>query len=315
MKPLKLIVGRHGRPSLKEVFQNIATDGVSLLFKSVRFNGFILREDFTNLLRRSKIRGVEKADCRNAIIIRWGTYCPIETDKNSIVYNQAENLKNCNDKAKARVIMGKAGINTPHTQLISDFLVNPMLHYPLIARPSHHGRGLHAWICNNKEEVRNTLNTKIKGYYVSEIFNKDQEFRVHCFMGKALAVMQKPRPTDNKIVWNRAQNDAPFENINWDNWDKAVVLESLKAITALGLDFGGVDVMRNSQTGEVSICEVNTAPTLNSSPYVCTRWSQAFKLLLTKQTRMEHWDYTKFEKASSLAWKNYQLEGRDKLNK
>lgn len=315
MKKLKLIVGRHGRPSLKEVFRNIASKTSELWIKSVRFEGFVLRNDFTNLARRIFLKGVKEADCKGAIVVRWGTYCPIETDSGSIVYNKAEDLKNCNDKAASRIIMGKAGIKTPHTQIISDFLDNPMLNYPLIARPSHHGRGKHAWICNNVEEVRATTRKKAKGYYVSEIFDKDEEYRVHCFMGKALAVMQKPRPEDDKIVWNRAQNDAPFEYIPWNEWDGEVVKEALKSIQALNLDFGGVDVMRNSKTGEVSICEVNTAPTLNSSPYVCKRWSQAFKLLESKQERMEHWDFTKFEKTSSLAWKNYQLKGEEKPKK
>jgi len=85
-----------------------------------------------------------------------------------------------------------------------------------------------------------------------------------------------------------------------------VLLEAIKAVKAVGLDMGGVDVMLKD--GVAYVLEVNTAPTLNTSPYVAKRWCMYWDWLFASETRKEHWDYTKFKKGSSLILKNYQLK-------
>ena len=91
--------------------------------------------------------------------------------------------------------------------------------------------------------------------------------------------LEKIAPKDGNIAWNRAQNDTdPFEYISWTEVDNQglmpVLLEGLKSVAALGLDFGGIDVMLFE--GEAYVLELNTAPTLNTSPYVAERWGKYF---------------------------------------
>lgn len=93
---------------------------------------------------------------------------------------------------------------------------------------------------------------------------KDVEYRVHVFRGTAIHVQQKRlrnglqndenrnqyiRNTANGWVFTIEHVECPIE----------VQEEAVKAVTALGLDFGAVDVAV-SKKQEVVIFEVNTAP-------------------------------------------------------
>jgi len=128
---------------------------------------------------------------------------------------------------------------------------------------------------------------------------------------KVLAVMEKVKPNNGNIAWNRAQNETePFIYVSWNQLDddklKNVLLEAIKAVEALELDMGGVDVMLKDDTAYV--LEVNTAPTLNSSPYVAKRWGLYWNWLLSSDVRRKKWNYNKLKKSKSLMWKNFQLE-------
>lgn len=63
----------------------------------------------------------------------------------------------------------------------------------------------------------------------------------------------------------------------------------------------------NKNLPRAVVCELNTAPTLNSTNYVLERWVKYFNKLANSETRIEHWDFEQFEKASSLAWKENQF--------
>lgn len=129
--------------------------------------------------------------------------------------------------------------------------------------------------------------------------------------GKALAVMRKPRPKDkNQLAWNRSINEDPFEYVNWNECNsdsiKNAILESNKAIKALGLDFGGVDVITYGKNAYV--LEVNTSPTLTSSEYVAERWGKYFDFLFSLDKRIHHLDLSRFKEGKSMIWKNSQLD-------
>ena len=118
--------------------------------------------------------------------------------------------------------------------------------------------------------------------------------------------MEKPAPSDkNTVAWNRAVVHEEWNAIPWSEYHYNACLEALKAVNALGLDTGGVDVMIRGD--EAKVLEVNTAPTLISSPYVSQRWAEAFDWLFT-EGKKEHWDFTKFKDSKSFAWKHSQLK-------
>jgi hypothetical protein len=54
------------------------------------------------------------------------------------------------------------------------------------------------------------------------------------------------------------------------------------------------------------VAEINTAPSY--TPYLISKYGAYFDKLFRTKGKLEPWDYTKFKKATSLGWKNKQLE-------
>lgn len=299
----KILVFKHGRPSMKVVWNKMENKNVSLNIKSSLFDGFVVREHGR---KKQKVKDLN-FNAENSVIIRWGNTVPINTNKQTIVYNKVEAIKISNSKGACRKFLQEKGVPVPKTWLSNEINQNTECIYPLIGRPEHHGQGRHFFVCKNLNEVKAAINKGCS--YFSEVYDKNREFRVHCFLGKVLAIMEKPKPEDNKIQWNRALNDAPFTVLDRKDWPKEVVLTALNAVKACGLDFSGVDIMANDQLEiKAVICELNTAPTLSSSEYVSDKYAAAFDLVTRHDKRVPHWDFQKFKKPESFAWKNFQLE-------
>ena len=102
----------------------------------------------------------------------------------------------------------------------------------------------------------------------TQYVNKRKEFRVHVCANKVFDVQQKVRSS-------RYQGVAGFEVRNTANGfifqrmgitvPDSAYFEAIKAITALGLDFGAVDVIWNESQDKAYVLEVNTAPGLEGS--------------------------------------------------
>jgi len=128
---------------------------------------------------------------------------------------------------------------------------------------------------------------------------------------KVINLLEKPKPANGAVAWNRALNHEMFENVRWDDYNVNVVKEALKACQALKADFSGVDVILDGN-GKAYVLECNSAPTLNSSEYSCTRYAKAFNLMFRSNEKIKHWDFTQFKKPASFAWKNFQLDSNDR---
>lgn len=116
----------------------------------------------------------------------------------------------------------------------------------------------------------------------TKLINKHKEYRVHVFQGKIIDFTQKKlkvgeaeKEGHNQFIRNTANG--------WIMAREGVVLpdnvaaEALKAVTALKLDFGAVDLCTN-KAGKVFVFEVNTAPgiegtTLEKYSKAITNWS------------------------------------------
>jgi len=97
----------------------------------------------------------------------------------------------------------------------------------------------------------------------TKYIKKDQEYRIHVFQGEAFFVQRKAR-----------KMDVPAEQVNWQVRNLAggfiyanqnvecpdvYKVEACKAIAALGLDFGAVDLITDKKTQLGYVLEVNTA--------------------------------------------------------
>lgn len=114
--------------------------------------------------------------------------------------------------------------------------------------------------------------------YVKAV-KKDKEYRVHVFQGNIIDFQLKKKKHNfeggingirnhtNGWVYTRSDVQLP----------ETVANESIKAVQALGLDFGAVDVCTD-RDGKVFIFEVNTAPGLHGT--TLQKYTEAIRSLL-----------------------------------
>lgn len=98
---------------------------------------------------------------------------------------------------------------------------------------------------------------------------KKAEYRVHVWGGEVIDMQQKKRRKD----FDKTKVDTKIRT--WDTgWvycrggikvPTVVVEEAKKAVTALGLDFGAVDIGFTESNGRATVYEVNTAPGLEGT--------------------------------------------------
>lgn len=309
MKNKIILTAKHGRPSLKLVYSTMSSG--TLIQRRQLFNKkrVLLRQyyrEFTNN-NSETLNKIPFFNAINSVVIRWGTREEFDTDNRTVVYNQSKAIAIATDKKLSRQTFIDNNVSTPVLVTPDNFNDS---YLPIIARPLVHSKGKNFVVLANRSDFENHYNRNNEGWYYSQFINKEREFRIHCAHSKVLAVMEKSNPNNGNIAWNRAQNDTePFEYVSWTQVDeqglKPVLEEAIKATAAVGLDMSGVDVMLCG--GTAYVLEVNTAPTLNTSPYVAERWGKYFDWLFRSETRREHWDISQFKKASSLIWKNAQL--------
>jgi glutathione synthase/RimK-type ligase-like ATP-grasp enzyme len=310
-----ILAGKDGRPSMKKVYSQMSSTSKLVVRRRItKKNKEWLRVYENHNTEAFAKRPITELSMAGQKVIRWGNRIEAETSENTVVYNRSEAIANATDKKLSRELFIKGKVRTPR-------LVNPNnvkdSDFPIIARPNRHAKGKNFIVLKNREDFLAHYRIHAQqGWYYSEFINKTAEFRVHCAHGKVLAVMQKT-PGGDKIAWNRAQTGEPFTKVDQADYPFSVCFQALKAVQTLGLDFAGVDVMQIMEKNKPQgyVLEVNTSPTLNSSDWVSSQYAKYFDWLNRRDGRREHWDYTKFEKASSFAWKQFQLMDETNPNK
>jgi len=104
--------------------------------------------------------------------------------------------------------------------------------------------------------------------YVKYI-KKQDEYRVHVFDGKVIDVQQKrkKREVNNDEVDYQVRNHANGwvycrDNLNYP---PSILSDATSAVAALGLDFGGVDIIWNEHQQKSYVLECNTAVGLSGT--------------------------------------------------
>jgi hypothetical protein len=309
MKQKIILTLKHGRPSTKLVYSKMHSGELRQrrqVFRGKGANRYI-RNQYYRVFRNNNPEILIKereTSLENSIVVRWGTREELPTSSSTIIYNTARSIANITNKRRSRELFIDQGVSCPKMVTDNNVTSNDL---PIIARPFVHSKGRNFIVLNTIAEFNRHYNPS--RYYYSAFVDKDSEFRIHTAHGKVLAVMQK-NAVEGSIAWNRAVTDSePFDYVPWSAVDerglKPILIEAIKAVKAVGADFGGVDVI--VKEGTPYVLEVNSAPTLNSSDYVAGRWAQYMDWLFRSETRREHWDVLNKVKGSSLIWKNFQL--------
>ncbi len=105
--------------------------------------------------------------------------------------------------------------------------------------------------------------------YVSKL----HEYRIHVVLGEAVLVQQKRKregfeQDDNQSLIRNYDNGWVFavNNVTWQDsaTETKTKAAAIKAVAALGLDFGAVDIIVGKRDGLPYVLEVNTAPGIES---------------------------------------------------
>lgn len=206
-------------------------------------------------------------------VINWGNSAPITT--RGTIFNQPEKISDATNKQRAFWTMGAAQVTIPEWQTTPPTVREGEI---WLARTVLNGSGGEGIV------VLRAGDTVPRAPLYVRYVRKLREFRVHVVRGEAIFVQEKLRR--NGAEQTRDQQLLRNYNNGWVFAVSTVSLESpeiqpliaeaIKAVVALGLDFGAVDCLLERSTNKPYVLEVNTAPGLDS-PSLLTAYSQSFK--------------------------------------
>lgn len=150
----------------------------------------------------------------------------------------------------------RAGVSTP------PFAVGDaanQLKFPLLAREVRHRGGKDIKVTFQPEEIGWRMAAGA-GFF-TEYIPHSTEYRVWIYRQRHLATYEKSmaRPNEYKFIGRNYRNGFIFNRIEPANVNKILAQEANKAVIALGLDFGAVDIL-HGKDGKFYVLEVNTAP-------------------------------------------------------
>ena len=199
--------------------------------------------------------------------LRWGN--ADGTTRREI--NKRTAINRATQKYNTLQILKKHKVNIP------PFAKTPAsLKPPIFKRKFKHTGGSDIEIYTTKKDLK----TLTDGYYTQYIPQK-KEYRIHVINNKIIdTTLKVPMPSADEYIRNN-DNGWHFQTI--PTCKKALTIEALRAIKALQLDFGAVDIILGKDD-KPYILEVNTAPGLNRRRRL--KYQKAFtELILTRNTK------------------------------
>lgn len=197
-------------------------------------------------------------------IINWGAgTLPDQVMACQTILNKPQAIRNASNKLKSFELFQQAGVSIPQfftskeeaVAYIDDAHGNSIVCRTKLN--GHSGDGI--VLSSSVDEI---VDAPLYTAYVK----KQEEYRYHVFMGQVVDIQRKAR-----------KRDVPDDAVNWKvrNLDGGFIFaregvvaspvaseEAVKAVEALGLDFGAVDLIYNAREDKYYVLECNTAPGL-----------------------------------------------------
>ena len=180
--------------------------------------------------------------------------------------NRPAAVKAASNKANAKLRLEIEGVPTPHVMTPAmaelEMSVNPRR---MVGREDRTGQGRRVRVAESVEDLRRWSGPRGNRAVTHwcDWVDADEEYRVHVVNGKVIKISEKTGGEgwvrSNRFGWT-FRVPALDRDLRRPMRDAAK-----KAVAALGLEMGAVDVGRNSVTGRVSVFEVNTAPALTDA--------------------------------------------------
>ncbi len=196
-------------------------------------------------------------------VINWGSSeCPYTSDVK--VLNRPEAIALASNKKRAFVALQSAGVSIPNFATTSESVSWKGVTVVRHKLTGHSGEGI---------EIVEAGETLPPAPLYVEYVKKEDEYRIHV-IGESITTIQRKgarKDFDGKPDFRVRNHKNGFVFVrNGDDGEKikppqAVLDQAVKAIQALGLDFGAVDIIYNRSQERAYVLEVNTAPGMEGS--------------------------------------------------
>jgi len=216
---------------------------------------------------RSREYGTVIPPKQTELCLNWGSQGIPERKKHLLRFrrikylNHPDVLSKTRDKLYALQRMKSYDVSVP--KFTEDSLSASELGFPIIGRTRFHQGGSGFRFIQNQEELRRDTRSE----YWIKFQESKMEYRVHVFLGEVFRIQRK-REKEGQTVNHHCRshnNGWYFSLCDLDRVHPSVKEESIKAVKALRYDFGAVDVIRNPDTDETFVLEVNSSPGLDSA--------------------------------------------------
>ncbi len=176
------------------------------------------------------------------------------------VWNSAQAIERCVDKSTTTFLLQAAGLSTPQTFAVEGraeaeaVARRELRHAPLVLKPLFGAQGRDIRLIRTisdlpEPEVVNGV--YYLQHYVPRAGPPFQDFRVFVCAGRVLAMMSR---SGSDWITNVSRGAVPGEV-----HDRELAALAVAAATAVGVDFGGVDIV-TSACGRHHVLEVNSMP-------------------------------------------------------
>jgi carbamoylphosphate synthase large subunit len=216
-------------------------------------------------------------------VVRLGS--TTEIPNSTVEINSIQSIKNSADKLLMKQCFTENNVRTAIWSNGSsiDTILNILsdnykgeVPYPIVAKYRFGSRGNGIYLIKTKEEFNNWIPGKtLTNYIFEKFYNYNKEYRLHvtkdgCFytcrkmLKSDTAEDKRWFRNDSNSVWIIEENEQFDKPVNWDN----VISESVKALNAVGLDVGAVDLRIQSRLDkdgrirtnpEFIVVEINSA--------------------------------------------------------
>lgn len=224
---------------------------------------------------RSRLSRLDPVPRQYSTVINWGNTSPLTVGANVRVLNKPSAIAVAVNKLSAFRVMRDGGVRVPDFQ--TDKPTGSRDIY--LARTVLGGSGGAGIVVIRPGDV-----IPAAPLYTQYV-RKTEEWRIHVAFGRAIFAQMKLRERDNdqtadqKLIRNH-DNGWVFAPRDLDVAGPDAVNEAVKAVAALGLDFGAVDIIIGKRDDLPYVLEVNTAPGIQS-PTLKEAYQQAFTTEVT----------------------------------
>ncbi len=197
-------------------------------------------------------------------IINWGAgTLPDQIEACQRIINKPQAIRNASNKLTAFRLFNDADVSIPQFFTTKAQACEYLENNPggaIVCRTQlngHSGAGI---------VIANAVPDIVEAPLYTVYVKKQEEYRYHVFMGAVVDIQRKARKrdvADDAVNWQVRNLDGGFIFAREGVVEAPEASEeALKAVAALGLDFGAVDIMYNARENKYYVLEVNTAPGL-----------------------------------------------------